>query len=323
MHKFPRPPLAVRFFVVLMGLCFLPVAVPAFAANMAISPTRINYGNAPVNSGPYYYVTLRNSGTSSVRFSGATITGPFKFAIVGTISSSLSVGQSVLIQLKFVPKTTGNFTGTFSVFASNAPTVSVALSGTATSTTSTGNTLTVSPASFSFGNVTVGSTSAQTATFKAGSSAVTISAASTTNPEFTLTNLTLPKTLAAGQSISVGVNFKPGASGSTSTTFTIANNSTNSSAKFTASGAGVATTQHTVGLTWSPSTSSVVGYNVYRGTTTGGPYSKLNSSAIVTTFYSDSTVKSGSTYYYVTTAMNSSGAESIKSNEVRTAIPTP
>jgi fibronectin type 3 domain-containing protein len=67
----------------------------------------------------------------------------------------------------------------------------------------------------------------------------------------------------------------------------------------------------------------VVGYNVYRGTTTGGPYSKLNSSAIVTTFYSDSTVKSGSTYYYVTTAMNSSGAESIKSNEVRTAIPTP
>src|ERR1051325_10222322 len=111
MHKFPRPPLAVRFFVVLMGLCFLPVAVPAFAANMAISPASINYGNVPVNSGPYYYVTLRNSGT---------ITGPFKFAIVGTISSSLSVGQSVLIQLKFVPKTTGSFTGNFSVFASNA-----------------------------------------------------------------------------------------------------------------------------------------------------------------------------------------------------------
>jgi len=43
----------------------------------------------------------------------------------------------------------------------------------------------------------------------------------------------------------------------------------------------------------------------------------------VTTSFSDSTVKSGSTYYYVTTAVNSSGAESTKSNEVRTAIPTP
>ena len=85
----------------------------------------------------------------------------------------------------------------------------------------------------------------------------------------------------------------------------------------------MATKQHTVGLSWSPSTSSVVGYNIYRGTATGGPYSKLNGSALVTTSYSDSTVKSGSTYFYVTTAVNSPGAESVKSNEARTAIPTP
>jgi hypothetical protein len=319
MHKLPRSSYAVQLFVVLMGLCFLP-AVPAFAANMAISPTSIKYGSAPVNSGPYYYVTLRNSGSSTVNLSSATITGAFKFAGI-TAPSSLGVGKSVRIQLKFVPKTTGNFTGTFSVSASNATKVSVALSGSGTGTTT--STLTVSPTSFSFGNVTVGTTSTKTATFKAGSSAVTISAASTTNPEFTLSNLTLPKTIAAGQSISVGVNFKPGSSGSTSSTFTVKSNASNSSSTFVATGAGVATKQHTVGLTWAPSKSTVIGYNVYRGTATGGPYTKMNGSAIVTTSFSDSTVKSGSTYYYVTTAVNSSGSESVKSNEVRTAIPTP
>lgn len=320
MHKFPHSSCAVQLFVVLMGLCFLPVAVPAFAASMAISPTSIQYGNNPVNSGPYYYVTLRNSGSSTLTLTGATITGAFKFAGI-TTPSSLGAGKSVRIQLKFVPKTTGTFTGTFSVSALNAQRVAVALSGSSSSTSP--STLTVSPTSFSFGNVTVGSTSTQTVTLKAGSAPVVISGATTTNQEFTLSNLTLPKTIAAGQSISVGVNFKPGSSGSTSTTFTITNNAPNSPSKISATGAGVATKQHTVGLTWVPSKSSVAGYNVYRGSATGGPYAKLNSGAIVTTSFSDSTVKSGSTYFYVTTAVNSSGAESIKSNEVRTAIPTP
>jgi hypothetical protein len=319
MHKFPRASDAIQLLVVLMGLCFLPVAVPAFAASMAISPTSLNYGNNPINSGPYYYATLKNTGTSTVNISYISITGQFKYYGIAA-PTTLGVNKSVSILLKFVPKVTGNYTGTFTVFASNASRAVVALSGSSSTSAST---LTVSPTSFSFGNVTLGSTSTQTATFKAGSVPVTISNATTTNPEFTLSNITLPKTIAAGQSISINVNFKPGSSGSTSSSFNVTSNATNSPAKFTATGAGVATTQHTVGLTWVPSKSSVVGYNVYRGTATGGPYTKLNSSSIVTTSFSDSTVKSGSTYFYVTTAVNSSGSESIKSNEVRTVIPTP
>ena len=318
MHKFPRSSHLLQLLVVLTGVCLLSVAVPAFGATMSISPTSINYGNNPVNSGPYYYVTLRNSGSSTVSISQVSITGSFKFSGI-TSPLSLGVGKSVIIQLKFVPKTTGNFTGTFSVFAQNATRVTVALSGSA----STPGAMTISPTSFSFGNVTVGTTSTKTVSLKAGTTPVTIFAATTTNQEFTLSNLTLPKTIAAGQSISVGVNFKPASSGSTSTKFTITNNAANSSAAISATGAGVATKQHTVGLAWSPSKSTVAGYNVYRSTTTGGPYSKLNSSSIVTTSYSDSTVKSGATYFYVTTAVNSSGAESSKSNEVKTAIPTP
>jgi uncharacterized repeat protein (TIGR03803 family) len=82
----------------------------------------------------------------------------------------------------------------------------------------------------------------------------------------------------------------------------------------------LANAQNTVNLTWDPSTSPVAGYNVYRGTTPGGPYSKLNSALIVPTSYSDMTAQSGQTYYYVTTAVDFQGDESAYSNQTKAVI---
>jgi fibronectin type 3 domain-containing protein len=65
----------------------------------------------------------------------------------------------------------------------------------------------------------------------------------------------------------------------------------------------------------------VVGYNIYRGTTPGGPYTKLNSSVVPGITDTDSTVQSGLTYFYVVTAVDSSNVESVYSNEVPAAIP--
>ena len=67
----------------------------------------------------------------------------------------------------------------------------------------------------------------------------------------------------------------------------------------------------------------VVGYNVYRGGTSGGPYNKINSALDGSTAYTDSGVLAGQTYYYVTTAVDSTGAESVYSNQVTAVIPTP
>jgi fibronectin type 3 domain-containing protein len=67
----------------------------------------------------------------------------------------------------------------------------------------------------------------------------------------------------------------------------------------------------------------VTGYNVYRGSSTGGPYSKINSVLDATTSYTDSTVAAGSTYFYVTTAVDGTGVESGHSNEVKAVVPTP
>ncbi len=78
---------------------------------------------------------------------------------------------------------------------------------------------------------------------------------------------------------------------------------------------------HSVTLTWDASTSSnVAGYYVYRGSASGGPYTKL-SSLLSSDSYVDGSVQAGQTYFYVTTAADSSGDESAYSNDVQAAIP--
>jgi hypothetical protein len=80
---------------------------------------------------------------------------------------------------------------------------------------------------------------------------------------------------------------------------------------------------HSVSLIWDASKSTTVAfYKVYRGTVSGGPYTLLNGNVKATVF-TDSSVKSGVTYYYVTSAVDASGAESIFSNEMQSVIPSP
>ena len=79
---------------------------------------------------------------------------------------------------------------------------------------------------------------------------------------------------------------------------------------------------HSVSLTWMPSSSTGVSYNVYRGTVSGGPYNLLKS-GVSSTAYTDSNVQSGSTYYYVTTAVDGSGLQSVYSDEAQAVIPMP
>ena len=78
---------------------------------------------------------------------------------------------------------------------------------------------------------------------------------------------------------------------------------------------------HSAALNWTPSTSTVSGYNVYRGTANGGPYTQINPSLVAIPTYADTTVQSGVTYFYVTTAVDTNGVESVFSNQVTAIIP--
>jgi fibronectin type 3 domain-containing protein len=83
--------------------------------------------------------------------------------------------------------------------------------------------------------------------------------------------------------------------------------------------------QHQVVLNWTASvTSGVVGYDVYRGTASGGPYVQINSGNVTATTYTDLTVIAGQTYYYVVTSIASDDStQSVNSNECHSTIPTP
>jgi hypothetical protein len=81
-------------------------------------------------------------------------------------------------------------------------------------------------------------------------------------------------------------------------------------------------TSHSVFLTWAPSPSvAATGYNVYRSNVSGTGYAQINSTTVSGLTYSDGTVVSGQTYYYVVTAVDSSGDQSGFSTELQMVIP--
>jgi hypothetical protein len=73
----------------------------------------------------------------------------------------------------------------------------------------------------------------------------------------------------------------------------------------------------TVSLDWNDNgEGDLNGYNVYRSTTQGSGYSKLNGSLLSSSDYTDNSVSNGTTYYYVVTAVDTSSNESGYSGEV-------
>lgn len=280
---------------------------------LTASPLSVSFGDVPVGATATRSVVFTNHNAKSGRLesvlrlgSGFSVSGP-------TMPLTLPSGQSVTVKITFAPKVAGEIAG--SVFISG-PSVDVPVTGTGT--TSSG--LTISPGTLNFGNVDVGSTATQGLSLTAAGGNVTVSSASSSNSQFTLPGTTFPLTISSGESVTLRVEFAPAKTGSDTAKLTFASNASSSpSATETVSGDGVQP-QYSVSLSWNPSTSTVAGYNIYRGNTAGN-YSKLNSSLNTSTNYADNTVVSGSTYYYAATSVTANGQESGYSVPLKVVIP--
>jgi hypothetical protein len=319
---FPQVVSRLRFLMFSSALFLLSAVTPANSASRTVvsSPSSVSFGNVQVGSKQTKYETLTNSGTSALMISQANVSGT-GFSLSGlSLPITLNKGDSVTFNVVFTPKAGGSSNGGITVNsnASNSS-LTIALSGTGVS----GGKLTSSASTLNFGSVNVGSIKTLTANLSATGSSVTISSASTTNSEFTLAGMSLPKTIPAGQSISVTLTFAPRASGTASGSISLASNAANTPAVETLTGSGTGAARHSVALSWTASTSPVAGYNVYRSGSSGGPYTKLTSVLDASTKFVDSSVQSGLTYYYVNTAVDSHGAESKYSAQLRAAIPNP
>jgi len=192
---------------------------------------------------------------------------------------------------------------------------------TPTPTSGSAGQLSVTPSNFSFGTVLVGKSKSLNGVLSANNSDVTVSSASWNGQGFALSSISFPATVPAGQSLSFTVNFTPQVAGSSTGSLDFVSNASNSVGTEALTGNGSQSSQHSVGLSWDASTSPVVGYNVYRGTQSGGPYQRLNPSPQPGTSYTDASVQSGVTYFYVATAVAPDLVESPHSNQTSATIP--
>lgn len=285
---------------------------------VSASPTSVNFGNVQAGSSGSELETLTNTGRSTLTITSAS-TNSSAFSVSGiTLPATLASGNSITFTLVFKPAASGAASGSLSIVTNlHARALTIPLSGNGAASAG----LTVSPASANLGSVTVGSSNTVSATLSASGASVVVSSATTTSSEFTVSGISFPLTVAAGQSVPLTVHFSPTSSGAAAGTLSFVSNAVNSPAVESLTGTGTAATQHDVNLSWSSSSSTVSGYNVYRGTLSGGPYGKINSSSDPGTSFSDTSVQANETYYYVVTGVNSAGEESAYSNQVTAVVP--
>jgi hypothetical protein len=293
-------------------------SVTSSTATLTVNPG----GGAPtITSNPASQtVTAGQSVTFSVAATGA---GPLSYQwLLNGAPVSGSTSTYFYIPTTIVP----NSGATFAVIVSNS-------SGSVTSNIATltvnpsGGMLTASPSSLSFGGLAIGGNLAQAVTVtNTGNASVTVYNVSISGAGFTPSGLTMGQILPPGSSATMLVIFLPLLNLNASGSITINSNAINSPLTISLSGGGTQSGPHSVTLTWAPSpTSSVIGYNVYRSSYSGGEpqTSPINGATpIYGDGYVDTNVVAGATYYYAVTAVDATGVQSSDSSEISAVVPS-
>jgi hypothetical protein len=231
-----------------------PLTVPftgTGTVQASASPGTINFGNVVVGAtSALKTVTLTNYLPTTLNISSLSVTAGSPYAIdpsstclTPTVAAN---GGTCTVNLTVTPASAGAQPGgslTISDSASNSPqTVTLSATGVAS--------VSLSPTSFSFGNVVVGVTSAARTIIATNNTTSTVTFSSdvfngpfvldTTATTCAISGGVLSGTLAAGGSCNIGIDFKPTAAGATSGgQITILDNAANSPQVAALAGVGV------------------------------------------------------------------------------------
>ena len=182
--------------------------------------------------------TITNTGGSSVTISQVGISGT-GFSLSGiTAPVTLTAGQSASFNVTFTPASAGSVSGSVTI-TSNAsnPSLTVPLSGTGVAPGVLGS----NPTSLALGNVTLGTNKSLSETItNTGGSSVTISQIGISGTGFSLSGVTAPVTLTAGQSASFSVTFTPQTAANASGNISVTSNASNPTLTIPLSGTGIA-----------------------------------------------------------------------------------
>ena len=289
------------------------------------------------NGAPGFTIAASPSAISVAQ--GKQGTSTITTTIIGDFDSSINLsayGMPPDTSVSFNPNPipapgAGNSTMTLSVGANTAPgtypimvlgaggtiqhTTTVTLTVTAAPTFS----ISASPASLSVAQGKQGTSTITTTGYNGFNSAISLSASGVptgTTVGFNPNPIPAPGSGNSNMTITVGAATPVG-----TYPITVTGNGGGTQHTTTVTLTVTAAMSHQVSLSWNASVDPVIGYNMYRSLTHGGPYTKLNSTLIATTSYLDLTVQSGYTYYYVATAVNAQQQESAYSNEAVAKVP--
>lgn len=259
------------------------------------------------------------AGSSGMNVTLASSNSAVKVPASVTVASGASSASFTATASAVTSTQTATLTASAS---SNSKTYSLQLMAGSTGTAG----LTLGSTTVAFGNVNLNSPSTQTVKLtSSGTGSVTISAATVKGTGFTMSGLTAPVTLSAGQTATLDLVFDPTAAGTDTGTVTISSNAASGATSTIAlSGTGTSTSAYQVELNWDAPTESGVtisGYHVYRAPSGSTSYTLLNSSVSPPTTYTDTTVQAGSAYNYEVTSVDSSGVESSPSSAYTATIP--
>ena len=201
---------------------------------VSFSPSSLSFGNQSVGTtSGSQSVVLSDNGSAPLNLSSITASGDF--AQTNNCGSTVAAGASCTINVTFTPTASGTRSGTLSIadnVAGSPQTVSLTGTGQSAAAAS------LSPSSLSFGNQSVGTTSA--------ARAITLS--NTGGAAFSLTSIVASgdfaqgnncgSTVAAGASCTINVTFTPTVSGTRNGTLTVTDNAAGSPQTASLAGTG-------------------------------------------------------------------------------------
>jgi len=293
------------------------------SARLVVTPSSIDFSSAVVGVQSSQTLQVANTGEEALTVTGVVASGQ-GLSINGFSGSTLlNPGTSSTLTVQFTPKAAGPFTGNLSVMTNTATiNAAVPIAGTVAAANLT---IAVGPTSVNFGTVSAGKAASQSVTLtNTGNTEVTVSKISVSGTGFSMTGGGAPLQLSSSQSVTVDVQFDSSVAGKYTGALMVSSNASDSSVDVPLAGtvaAAPSSPAPSVGLKWNASTSTVTGYNVYRGGASSGPFTRVNGSLVPELSYTDQTVVAGSTYYYVTTAVDSAGVESGYSNAAEAVVP--
>ena len=274
----------------------------SIAIGAAVTPVQITTGSVPAGQVGVSYSTM-------IQATGGTT--PYSWSIsAGALPAGLTLTAGTG-SISGTPTASGSFSFTAKVTDSTSPTAQ-------TATKAFNLTIAAAPSPVQITTTSLPSGQVNTAY------STTLAASNGATPySWSITSGSLPAglTLTAATGAISGTPTTAGTSSFTVKVTDSGSPATSASANLSIT-VNPAASSHSVLLNWTASPSQgVTGYNVYRSTTSGTGYAKINSSAVGGLSYTDSTVSNSTTYYYVTTSVDNSGDESTYSQEVQMIIP--